>query len=477
MQYARIHNRYGGRRSLNTAGAGSETVAGASTRYDATGVSYSETVVRHGGVVDKHNSAVDSLTIAEANRTKAASARILTVEKCTKSADRTIKAADKPTNAVSSLTKALRRGASTARMTSRTPRRASLSIASSKNRAVALVASVTLAFGGLAFGLVNAVPSGASTVDEATKRVATLQARLNTLCTNGIAAGPSASTYQSYKSQYEATYAQIKVAMANAGLGEVRGYCQAFPQDSSTKSVPEGATSSYQQTTQAQAEKDFLGVAKQLVATCDKSRKPGITEAEWAATKTEYERLYSVAASIDTNGKYPMVHGWCGTLVRWDGSANKPVDTEPAASARADAAKAKREAPVSAAAPAPKASNVAPSSGTASRPVSPTPVSPTAAIQRPATQPTPLATAPTSAVSNDVWAKLATCESGIRNVVDPSGSYYGYFQFSPATWRSVGGTGLPTQHSYDVQKQFAQKLQARSGWGQWPACSASLGLR
>lgn len=78
-------------------------------------------------------------------------------------------------------------------------------------------------------------------------------------------------------------------------------------------------------------------------------------------------------------------------------------------------------------------------------------------------------------IGDDVWAKLAACESGNRNYT--AGPYYGYFQFSPATWRSLGGTGLPSDHSYEAQKAMAIKLQARSGWGQWPACSAKIGVR
>lgn len=74
---------------------------------------------------------------------------------------------------------------------------------------------------------------------------------------------------------------------------------------------------------------------------------------------------------------------------------------------------------------------------------------------------------PTAAT--DVWTRLAKCESGIRN--DGGAPYYGYFQFSAQTWRGVGGSGLPNDHSYAVQLEFAKKLQARSGWGQWPVCS------
>ena len=81
-------------------------------------------------------------------------------------------------------------------------------------------------------------------------------------------------------------------------------------------------------------------------------------------------------------------------------------------------------------------------------------------------------------VSGDVWAALAQCESGGNpKAVSSSGRYYGLYQFSLSTWQSVGGSGLPTDASADEQTARAQALQARSGWGQWPACSTKLGLR
>lgn len=83
-----------------------------------------------------------------------------------------------------------------------------------------------------------------------------------------------------------------------------------------------------------------------------------------------------------------------------------------------------------------------------------------------------------SSVGGDVWAALARCESGGNpKAVSANGLYYGLYQFSVGTWRAMGGSGLPTQASAAEQTARAQALQARSGWGQWPACSAKLGLR
>jgi resuscitation-promoting factor RpfB len=80
--------------------------------------------------------------------------------------------------------------------------------------------------------------------------------------------------------------------------------------------------------------------------------------------------------------------------------------------------------------------------------------------------------------TGDVWAALARCESGGNaQAVSRSGKYFGAFQFSLATWQSLGYSGRPTDHPYATQLQAAQKLQARSGWGQWPVCARKLGLR
>ncbi|MFT4300112.1 MAG: ubiquitin-like domain-containing protein [Aeromicrobium sp.] len=84
---------------------------------------------------------------------------------------------------------------------------------------------------------------------------------------------------------------------------------------------------------------------------------------------------------------------------------------------------------------------------------------------------------PETVVGDDVWAKLAQCESGGRpNAVSANGLYHGLYQFSVGTWKAVGGSGLPSQASAEEQTMRAQMLQARSGWGQWPHCSAKLGL-
>jgi uncharacterized protein YabE (DUF348 family) len=77
-----------------------------------------------------------------------------------------------------------------------------------------------------------------------------------------------------------------------------------------------------------------------------------------------------------------------------------------------------------------------------------------------------------SVASNSVWDKIAECESGGNWHINTGNGYYGGLQFSAATWRSVGGPGLPHQHSRETQIKYAEILQARSGWGQWGCAHA-----
>lgn len=76
-----------------------------------------------------------------------------------------------------------------------------------------------------------------------------------------------------------------------------------------------------------------------------------------------------------------------------------------------------------------------------------------------------------------VWDRLAQCESGGNWQTNTGNGYYGGIQFSAQTWRAVGGSGLPHENSREEQIKRGKILQQQSGWGQWPSCSAKLGLR
>jgi resuscitation-promoting factor RpfB len=82
---------------------------------------------------------------------------------------------------------------------------------------------------------------------------------------------------------------------------------------------------------------------------------------------------------------------------------------------------------------------------------------------------------PTVAPSADGlnWTALARCESTNNpRAVNPAG-YYGLYQFSLSTWRSVGGTGSPIDASPEEQTARAQMLYKKAGAGQW-GCGSHL---
>lgn len=65
---------------------------------------------------------------------------------------------------------------------------------------------------------------------------------------------------------------------------------------------------------------------------------------------------------------------------------------------------------------------------------------------------------------------LRMCESGGNYGINTGNGYYGAYQFSLSTWRSLGYSGYPNQASPATQDAAVRKLYARSGWSPWPVC-------
>lgn len=72
------------------------------------------------------------------------------------------------------------------------------------------------------------------------------------------------------------------------------------------------------------------------------------------------------------------------------------------------------------------------------------------------------------------WAALRNCESGGNYANKENPKYRGAYQFSYATWASVGGSGDPANASPEEQDMRARMLFERSGAGQWPRCGRFL---
>ena len=70
-----------------------------------------------------------------------------------------------------------------------------------------------------------------------------------------------------------------------------------------------------------------------------------------------------------------------------------------------------------------------------------------------------------------VLERIAQCESGgDPTAVSADGRYFGKYQFSRATWRSVGGRGNPARASEAEQDRRARILYRRAGTSPWPVC-------
>ena len=86
----------------------------------------------------------------------------------------------------------------------------------------------------------------------------------------------------------------------------------------------------------------------------------------------------------------------------------------------------------------------------------------------------PAAPAPTATADGLNWAALAQCESGGNPRAVNAAGYYGLYQFNVATWRSVGGSGMPHHASADEQTYRAKMLYKSRGRSPWPTCGRLL---
>jgi len=79
--------------------------------------------------------------------------------------------------------------------------------------------------------------------------------------------------------------------------------------------------------------------------------------------------------------------------------------------------------------------------------------------------------APSSSAGSALEA-IAQCESGgDPTAVSSGGLYRGKYQFSRATWRSIGGRGDPAAASEATQDRLAARLYAAQGTAPWSNCA------
>jgi len=85
-----------------------------------------------------------------------------------------------------------------------------------------------------------------------------------------------------------------------------------------------------------------------------------------------------------------------------------------------------------------------------------------------------------SAAPDNVWDRVAQCESGGNWTINTGNGFQGGLQFTPSTWRSFGGSQFASsanRASREEQIAVAEKVLAGQGWGAWPVCSRKAGAR
>jgi peptidoglycan hydrolase-like protein with peptidoglycan-binding domain len=92
-----------------------------------------------------------------------------------------------------------------------------------------------------------------------------------------------------------------------------------------------------------------------------------------------------------------------------------------------------------------------------------------------AARPAPASKRPTLLARTDtagMLSRIAACESGGNpGAISAGGRYRGKYQFSRATWRSLGGWGDPAKAAEATQDAMAAKLLALRGTSPWPNCA------
>jgi hypothetical protein len=93
----------------------------------------------------------------------------------------------------------------------------------------------------------------------------------------------------------------------------------------------------------------------------------------------------------------------------------------------------------------------------------------------------PLVTAgQAQAAPDNVWDRVAQCESGGNWGISTGNGFQGGLQFTQSTWRSFGGTQFAStanRASREEQIVIAEKVLAGQGWNAWPVCSRKAGAR
>jgi resuscitation-promoting factor RpfA len=84
------------------------------------------------------------------------------------------------------------------------------------------------------------------------------------------------------------------------------------------------------------------------------------------------------------------------------------------------------------------------------------------------------------AAPDDVWDRVAQCESGGNWSINTGNGFQGGLQFTQSTWRGFGGTQFAPSANRATREQqitVAERVLAGQGWNAWPVCSRKAGAR
>jgi LysM repeat protein len=84
------------------------------------------------------------------------------------------------------------------------------------------------------------------------------------------------------------------------------------------------------------------------------------------------------------------------------------------------------------------------------------------------------------AAPDNIWDRVAQCESGGNWSINTGNGFQGGLQFTPSTWRGFGGTRFAAsanRASREQQIAVAERVLASQGWNAWPVCSSKAGAR
>lgn len=100
----------------------------------------------------------------------------------------------------------------------------------------------------------------------------------------------------------------------------------------------------------------------------------------------------------------------------------------------------------------------------------------TQASPTPISNPKPIVTGTTGPLNDTQINFLGNCESGMTASRNSGNGYYGAFQFSPGTWRSMGTAYERADMApLEVQIDTTQRLVSRSSiYTQFPGCAAKM---